>query len=364
MSMPFRNFASSLTAVLLVSASVAGAQDIPEDFVVTLERTAKTCGSDDCPEYSVSIDSRGNVTFDGREHVRVIGRAVDQIPISLVREIAATVERVGFFKLLERYREIRLAGGLSMTTTHGLTSFVTVTSNGETKRVEDYLGAPPGLKELERQIEDATRPQRWTRIDVPTLRQLVADGRPPSAEQQDELLRRALYADEVDVVRALLEIGADPSTLRSGNNVPPLMIVRSAAAATALIQAGADPLVRTEHGQTPLGTAVWESPQVTGALLEAGVPADFHVDLDNTTALISAARVGNVGVVRLLLAAGADPRRRVRSGSALDSARRAKASAQTNDPLASREGFGTQPRFVEDFDAVIEALEDALANRR
>ena len=226
------------------------------------------------------------------------------------------------------------------------------------------ISAPPGVIELERQIEDTTRLRRWIRIDVPTLRQLVADGRPPSAEQQRELLRRALYSDEVDVVRALLETGADPHSQRTESGTPPLMIVRSAAAARALIEAGADPLARTEHGATALGAAVWDPPEVTDVLLKAGVPADFHIDLDNTTALIHAAAIGNVGVVRLLLAAGADPRRVARGRSALDSARRAKADAQKDKPLVGREVMGTQPRFVEDFDGVIAALEQALAKKR
>jgi hypothetical protein len=119
----------------------------------------------------VSIDAHGAVTYDGERYVRVAGRATDRIPLDQVRALVATVERIGFFTLQDRYWQIRNSDGTSVTTSHRQTSLVTVRRNGESKRVEDSFGAP------------------------------------------SEYLKLAIYADEVDVIQALLEIGADPLIL-------------------------------------------------------------------------------------------------------------------------------------------------------
>jgi hypothetical protein len=125
-----------------------------------------------------------------------------------------------------------------------------------------------------------------------------------------------------------------------------------------VIDAGADPLVRTPHGTTPIGWAASQQPDLTEALLKAGVPVDLHIDRDGTTALISAAGHGNIGVVRLLLAAGADPRVRGRGPTALEAAQHGKEGAAKPPG-----GFSDRrrPPFVQDFDAVIAVLKQALA---
>ena len=73
-----------------------------------------------------------------------------------------------------RYVAILNPDGTETIVTDLPTTFVTVTSDGRTNRVEDYVGAPPGLRELEREIDVAAN-TRWIRIDGPTLRQLAAD---------------------------------------------------------------------------------------------------------------------------------------------------------------------------------------------
>ena len=349
---------TALFAILAIAASVP-AQDVPEDFLITLKRTWLHCGGE-CPAYVVSIDAEGSVRYDGDMYVRVIGPAGDRIPAARVRALAAAVDQIGFFKLNNRYTEFRNPDGTTSLVDHYQETFVTVRRNGESKRIEASQGVPPGLAELVRQVDEAARTQRWIRIDVATLRQLVSEGHPPTADQRREWLRLALSADEVDVIKVLLDMGADPHTLQGESMAPPLMAVRSGAAARALIDAGADPLVRMEHGATPIGSAAGKQPDLTEVLLRAGVPADLHVDLDGSTALIYAAGWGNVGVVRLLLAAGADPRVRGRGPTALEAARDGKRSA-VGRSAAFRALL--RPRFVEDFDGVIAALTEALAKK-
>lgn len=343
-----------VAAVLAATASPASAQSVPDDFLITLERTA--CFGE-CPIYSVSIDARGTVTYEGTKFVRVEGREKDRIPMSGVAALLATAERIRFFDLRNRYRTIRNPDGTETMVTDLPTAFVSIRAGGRTKRVEDYFGAPQGLKQLEEQIDETARTNRWIRLDLTTLRQMVQGGWVPSAEEGAELLRNALQHDEVDVVKGLLEIGADPNAAYYGTNTPPLMMVRSAAAARVLLEAGANPFARNDNGGTPLGWAVYLSPDVAEVLLKAGALVNEPTDSDGRTALWGAACRGNVGVLTLLIAAGADVTNRARGKSALECAREAKESARALKPSV----LGGKRPFVQDYDGVIAVLERAIA---
>src|SRR3954470_24713117 len=341
----------------LAHPPVAAAQEVADDTVITLERTS--CFGE-CPVYSVRLDAAGNVTFDGKANVRVVGAATGRIPPSRVIALLATAERIKFFELREHYVTIRNRDGSETTVTDLPTTFVSITRGGRTRRVEDYVGAPPALKELEDQIDQAAGTNRWVRIDEPTLRQMLREGHGPTAEERAELLRKALQTDELPVIKALLENGADPNAPYYGTRTPPLMLARSGAAARALLQAGANPFARNDNGGTPLGSAVYLIPDVTDVLLKAGVSADSPTDASGRTVLVQAACYGNIGVVRLLLKAGANPAAGTSGSTALDCARSGKrdAEAQRGSPFP-----GTWP-FERDFDAVIAVIEQALANRK
>ena len=129
--------------------TLAAAQPIPEDVVIKLERTA-CFGA--CPVYNVTIDARGNVTYNGTQFVRIAGRQTDRIPVSRVGALLETIDRIGFFELNDKYRQL---------ITDLPTTFVTVTRGGRTKVIEDYFGAPTSLKDFERQIDEAAQTARW-----------------------------------------------------------------------------------------------------------------------------------------------------------------------------------------------------------
>jgi len=355
--------ALALAAALTVIPALLHAQAPPDDFIVTLERDGTSCGGP-CPSYSVTINSRGEIVYRGTSFVRVEGQASDGIPVSQVGALLSTIDRIGFFDLRDSYIFFRTADGREVIQTHQWRTFVSVTSHGRTKRIEDYFGAPEALRDLERQIESTARTQRWVRIDVATLRQMAEDGRAPSAAARQRLLRAALHADEVDVVEQLLAMGADPNTSPGDDHegpTRPLLLVRSAAAARALIDAGADASAADEYGQTAMKMAASLQPQIAEVLLNAGAPVDGPVDRDGSTALMRAAAAGNLGVVRLLVSAGADPGYPGPNGTALDCARQAKEFERS---LSLRlEGVTTAP-FVPDFDGVIAALERALTLRQ
>jgi ankyrin repeat protein len=174
-----------------------------------------------------------------------------------------------------------------------------------------------------------------------------------------------LVAVEVDEIETLLYMGADTTTLPKNDfsgPARPLNNVRSAAAARALIAAGADASAVDDYSQAPLKNAADLPPEVTSVLLKAGAPVDAPVDHVGNTALILAASAGNLGVVKLLLAAGANPESRVWSGTALDAARNAREFDQHRLRLLG-DVPATRTTFTPDFDGVIAALEKALAAR-
>lgn len=199
---------------------------VPPDLVIKLERTS--CYGE-CPIYTVTLDRDGNVVFEGTKFVRAQGRHTARIPATSVEALLDMARRIAFFDLRDSYHAM---------ITDLPTTIVTITADGTTKRVEDYFGAPKELKQLEQDIDDAARTQRWIRIDAETVRELTREGRLGSPPQVADLLRHAVSSDDVDVVRVLLEAGADPNTRYYGTNTTPLFFARSAAAANVLLAAG------------------------------------------------------------------------------------------------------------------------------
>ena len=178
---------AALVLVLLASrtfsAASAQTREVPPDTKIRLERTA-CFGS--CPAYSVTIDAQGNVTYYGKDFVRVKGRQRDRIPVAEVRALLDTAERIGFFEMREHYRTVRNPDGSETIVTDMPTAFVSLTTAGRSKRIEDYFGTPEALREFERDIETAARIKRWVRIDQDTLRERVY-----FAPEMDELFVKA-----------------------------------------------------------------------------------------------------------------------------------------------------------------------------
>jgi len=343
----------------LFSSTATGAvrQPLPDDFFITLGRT--TCFGE-CPAYSVSIDAKGNVTYEGRKFVRVEGIQHDRIAVARVAALAEQIDRLGFFELEDWYQAIQAPDGSRIWITDLPKIFVSVTRGGRNKQILDYLGAPESLKQLEKQIDEVANTKRWLTLDISTLRQMIRDGWSPSASERSELLRKALQEDNVPVIKALLEHGADPNGGHYGTGTTPLMMAVSADAARALLHAGGNPLSRNLYGGTALFLAVERAPALTELLLKAGVPADER-DADGHTALFKAACAGNAGVVQRLLGRGADPSSVTAPGpSAVECAR----EGQRWERLYPQPLTDPHAPYVKDFDAVIALLEGELTKRQ
>lgn len=130
-------FVSLSLAIFLAAAPRVSAAPISS---IKLERTA--CFGT-CPVYTVSIFRDGRVEFEGKEYVKEKGKHSRTISAREFEELAAKVEKIGFFALQPSYRA---------NVTDLPTTIVTVTRGSESKRVEDYFGAPQPLRDLEELI--------------------------------------------------------------------------------------------------------------------------------------------------------------------------------------------------------------------
>ena len=186
-----------LLVVLAVGPAAAQASqqaDVPSDTLISLQRTS--CFGP-CPVYTVKIDARGRVTYEGEKFVRVVGRQIARIDTSVVAKLLAHAERIHFFDMRNAYRTIENPDGSTTMVTDLPTKIVTVTMNRRTKRVEDYVGAPDALNAFEEAIDEAAGTQRWVFTDakVPeeSAASSIADRRPHlrAADEGDGPLGRA-----------------------------------------------------------------------------------------------------------------------------------------------------------------------------
>lgn len=289
----------------LVGPAVAQEPNLPPHASISLQRTS--CFGP-CPIYTVTIDARGTVTYDGERFVRVIGRRTAQIDTSIVAGLLATADRIRFFEMRDVYRVIENPDGTVGMVTDLPTKFVTVTVNGRTKKVEDYVAAPDSLAEFEREIDAAAGTKRWVFLDEDALEELARSGWLASSEEGAALLKQAIERDDVAIARRLIELGSDLDG-PPDNRLPPLLSARSSSMVDLLVKAGANPNERPigrVAARTPLMSTSYKDAAVAEALLKAGARLE---DMDDgRTALWYAACAGNWRVVMTLLGAGANPR--------------------------------------------------------
>lgn len=350
--MMHRTFPFAFVFVIgLAGAAMSQEPDVPPDALIRLQRTI--CYGT-CPVYTVTIDARGTITFDGERFVRVVGRKTAQISRLSVATLLARAEQIRFFEMRDAYRAIENPDGTLTMVTDLPTKIVTVTVNGRTKRVEDYFGAPDSLREFEREIDAAAVTKRWVFLDKDALEELARSGWSASSEEGAALLQQAIERDDVPIARRLVELGSDLGG-PSNNRKPPLSSALSSSMVDLLVKAGANPNGRpigAVAARTPLMNASYKDAAVAEALLKAGARLE---DLDGGhTALFFAACSGNLRVVAVLLRAGANPR-----GSTTSSAVECARQGRQNEMSQRRTVLDRGRPTVQDFDEVIALLENA-----
>ena len=152
------------------------------------------------------------------------------------------------------------------------------------------------------------------RSDLATLRTLLQQGVDVNSAQGDGMtaLHWAARNNDIETAEMLLYAGANVgATTRLGAYTPLLIAARSGSAdmVKKLLEVGADPASPTSHGATPLIlAAISGQVEAVRALLDHGAEIDARESAMGQTALMSAAAFDRSDVVRLLLSRGADPR--------------------------------------------------------
>jgi hypothetical protein len=108
-----------------------------------------------CPVYTIKIDQRGNGLFEGVENTEPIGLYSFRLSKKQVQKLNESFLKAGFFEMEDSYHEH---------VTDLPTIYLTYHSDGRTKKIMDYYGAPRELKELEDQIEALVLPMKMKKI--------------------------------------------------------------------------------------------------------------------------------------------------------------------------------------------------------
>ncbi|HJT82480.1 MAG TPA: DUF6438 domain-containing protein [Chthoniobacterales bacterium] len=138
--------------ILAMASDFAVGADSNRISSIELRRTA--CFGT-CPVYAVTIFSDGRLRYEGSQFVKVKGIKTKTIPIADFERLVSKINAIHFFELKPAYR-----GNV----TDLPTTIVTVTRGESPKTVEDYLGAPKGLRELEQLIDTVANISVWVNL--------------------------------------------------------------------------------------------------------------------------------------------------------------------------------------------------------
>jgi hypothetical protein len=147
-------------AIALTACAQAPAQEGPVEITLT-----RTVCYGFCPAYTVTINEAGEVNYEGRAFVNVVGRRTATIPRESVARLVARFEEIGFEELRDEYR-----GQM----TDLPTTTIAIERGGRRKAVIDYgglsVGMPQAVRELQAEIDRVAGTAQWVLRDGQPVR--------------------------------------------------------------------------------------------------------------------------------------------------------------------------------------------------
>ncbi len=270
-----------------------------------------------CPPYIVTVNTSGSITFEGSGYVVARGKHTAKTNADDVRRLARKFIAADFYSMDASY---------GMSGTDAPTYQLSIVIDGNKKEVEDNdgqrVGMPAVIRDLENEVDAFARTERWIEGREGLVQALQAEKFNFRTFDAQILLKEAANRGESSTVRQLLDAGVPLKPLPAPKPQKPYI------------------------SSVPL-EGVWLSaasyhPETLKVLMEAGASSDDQNDKD--LALAGAARSGDVGSVRALIAYGADPnadlRRRISGPDNL-----LMAATESGNPAMVREILRYHPKL-------------------
>ena len=292
-----RSVLAALSACFLaVCVPFLRAQTSNAEDRLTLERVG-CYGS--CPSYSITVLRGGDVTWKGRDFVRVKGTARSRISKASADRLFRDANAANFFVLEDGY--------YGNCVTDGPDEYISYKHGGRLKRINTYCDAPAQLYQLEKEIDRKTESIQWIFINGPTLEKLLSRGSLTMAKNGTAYMKDAILWGRGDVIRVLVKHGFNVDGPNSDNETYLMDAVRlnKNEAAKALLEAGANPTARERMGETPAINAGYRGAEMIRLFLDRHVPIDDSDDR-GWTMLMAAASQARLDAVEVVLQAGAN----------------------------------------------------------
>jgi hypothetical protein len=310
-----------------------------------------------CPQYSVTVYGNGRVVYEGREAVRVKGRATAKIPEKALKDLLQKVNEMNFFGFQAQRGEA--------CTVDGPEASITLSEPGRERTIDDHCLLGNEVEELEKAVDSAVHIQQWVFIDARELQNQIDLGWDLTT-QGEEYAQDALNWDDADVLRVLIENGLPvDSRDRHGQT----LLLRAVFANRTksfkeLLERGADPMAFDHNGLAPAPQAGFRGIETCKLFFKYGAGINDQDGMGQTM-LISAATSGDLETVKFLIESGANPNLRRKDGyTAIELAKKVREQYQSLVDATFRPSYSGDPEsgralytsVVQKRDAVIEYL--------
>ncbi len=150
--------ALSFVSLALAASALGAVPTAARIDEITLQRTS--CYGT-CPVYKLTVRRDGNVTYDGKDFVKVKGHRSRTILPERFQKLAREAEKIGFFSFDDDYSFKKNPDGSAEFVTDMPTTITTVSAGKMRKTVKNYYGGPKALERFEKLIDKLTESVVW-----------------------------------------------------------------------------------------------------------------------------------------------------------------------------------------------------------